>query len=321
MSLSNINSAWKNDLYKLINKTFDYQYADGMNKLSPIISEEDNAAVDFRMEGLGGYGEYAAYNGTTLVSGNQSRGFIKIITPQEFSKTIDIGYKAAKIDKLGETKKVGTRLGYAASMSVYLAVLRMFGRAFNANYLGGDGKAWAATDHPNASKADANGTSTVDSDSGTFSNLITTALSVSAITAAQSAANRFVTPDGLPFMCDMNTLLVSPELEPKAKELCGPNGKLDLTPKLIPESAENGANPISGMQYIVIGGGSDGLTAKQWAVCDRTLLKEIAKLVYVTRPTVMEAELDNPLVHRSVGYMDYGVGFSDARPIIFSNPA
>lgn len=318
MPLANVNTAWKNDLYPLIDKTFDYEYANKINKLLEIVSEDTGNSVDFRMEGLGGYGEYAQYNGTDLKAGSQKRGFIKIITPGEFNNTIDIGYKFAKIDKQGEAKKVGTRLGYGGAMTVYLHVLRMFGRAFNAAYAGGDGKPWAAVDHPVASKGDANGTSVVDPDAGTFSNLATDVLSVAAITKNQTKANRFITPDGLPFMCDFNTLLVSPELEPKAAEICGPDGK--LIPEKIPESAENGANPIHGMKYIVIGGGNDGFTAKQWAVCDRTLLKEVAKIIYITKPTVMRAELDNPLIARSVGYIDFGVGFSDARPIIFSNP-
>lgn len=319
MANTNTNTAWKNDLYPLIDKTFDYEYNNRLTALKEIVSEEDNNAIDYRLEGLGGYGEYSAYNGNTLVTGNQKRGFIKIITPGEYNNTVDIGYKYAKIDKLGEAKKVGTRLGYGGAMTVYLHVLRMFGHAFSSSFTGADGKAWAATDHPVASKGDAAGVSVADPDSGTFSNLITTSLSTKAITDAQTLANRYLTPDGLPFMCDMNTLLVSPELEPKAKEICGPDGK--ITPEKIPESAENGANPLYGMKYIVIGGGNDGFTSKQWAVCDRTLLKDVAKIIYTTRPTVMRAELDNPLVARSVGYIDFGVGFGDARPIIFSNPS
>ncbi len=319
MSLSNINTAWKDDQYPLIDKTFDYAYRNGLNKLSEIVEEVDSNSVDYRLEGMGGYGELAAYNGTTLVTGNQKRGFITVITPGEFNLALDIGFKASKIDKSGQIKKVGSKLGYASSMSVYLAVLRKFGRAFNSSYVGGDAQPWASASHPVASKGDANGASIIDTDAGTFSNLITSTLSTSAITTAQTQANRFLTPDGLPFMCDMNTLLVSPELENKAKEICGIDGK--LVPTQLPESAENGANPFNGMKYLVIGGGNDGFTAKQWAVCDRTLLKDILKVVYITRPTVMRAELDNPLILRSVAYVDYGVGFGDARPIVFSNPA
>jgi len=321
MANSNINTAWKNDLYPLIDKTFDYKYGNYMSALAQIISEETDMDVDYRMEGLGGYGELASYDGSSLVGMNQKRGFIKIITPIEKAGSIDIQRLYARIDKSGEAKKAGTRAAYSASMTVYMNILRMFGHAFDATtpYLGGDGKAWAATDHPVASKADAGGVSVVDADSGTFSNLITSTLSVPAITTAQTLANRFVTPDGLPFLSDFNTLLVSPELEPKAKELCGINGK--LIPEKLQESAENGANPIYGMKYIVVGGGADGFSAKQWAVCDRLLIKEIAKVVYIEKPQVLRTDLDNPLIARIVPYVVFGTGFGDARPIIFSNPA
>lgn len=321
MAVSNVNTAWKNDLYPMIEKTFDYQYENFMNILRQVVSEEDNSAIDYRLEGLGGYGELPNYDGSQLIGMNQKRGFVTIINPQEKGGSIDIQYRYAKIDKSGEAKKAGTRAAYSAAMTVYLATLRMFGRAFNSSYVGGDGQPWASTSHPIASKADSNGASVIDTDSGTFSNLITSPLSVGAITTAQSTANRFITPDGLPFKCDFSgngLLLVSPELEPKAKEICGPDSK--LIPEKLPESAENGANPVYGLQYIVIGGGSDGFTAKQWAICDKTLVTEVTKVVYVTRPTVLRTDLDNPLIARIVPYVDFGTGWGDARPIIFSNP-
>lgn len=321
MALSNVNTAWKNDLYPLVTKTFDYQYENFMNMLSPIVSEEDSNSVDYRLEGLGGYGELPDYDGAQLTGMNQKRGFVTIITPREKAGSIDISYKAAKIDKLGETKKVGTRAARSAAMTVYMTLLRMFGNAFNPAQVGGDGKPWAAIDHPVASKADAGGVSVADPDAGTFSNIITgnPTLSVNAITKAQTLANRLVTPDGMAFACNMDTLLVSPELEPKAKEICGGPDK-KLMPEKLPESAENGANPVYGMGYIVVGGGADGFSEKQWAVCDRALLAEICKIIYITRPTVMRTELDNPLIDRYVPYVDFSTGFADARPIFFSNP-
>lgn len=322
MATVNINTAWKQDLYPLINKTFDYQYENLMNKLTEIVSEETITSIDYRMAGVGGFGELTTYDGSNLKGMNQKRGFITVLTPQEYAGSIDIQYKYAKIDKSGEAKKVGTRAAYSTQMTVYLSLLRMFSRAFNVNYTGGDGQAWASASHPNASKGDLNGASIIDSDSGTYSNLITTQLSVAAITAAQTLANRYLTPDGLPFMCnfeDNGILLVSPELAPKAKEICGPNSQ--LIPEKLPESAENGANPLFGLKWMVIGGGSDGFSAKQWAIADRTLLKESAKIVYITKPTVKETDLDNPLIARYVPYVDFSTGWADARPIIFSNPA
>lgn len=75
------------------------------------------------------------------------------------------------------------------------------------------------------------------------------------------------------------------------------------------------------MGYIVVGGGRDGFSAKQWAVCDRRLMKQLVNIVYLTRPTVFNTELDNPLVDLYTAYVDFACGWGDARQIIFSNPA
>jgi len=321
MSLANTNTAWKQDLYPLVTKTFEYEYKNKINKFMEIMGKEVINSVDFRDGGDSGYGELPDYTGT-LASMNQKRGFITIYTPAEKSGAIDIAYKYAKIDKSGQAAKTGRKAAQSASMSVYMACLRMFGRAYDVAYVGGDGKPWAATDHPAASKGDLNGVSVVDPDAGTYSNLITKTLSVASITEAQTIANRFKTPDGLPLLCDFQDngiLLVSPELEPKAIEICGKDGK--MSPEKLPETAENGTNPVWGLKYMVVGGGDVGFSAKQWAIADRTMLKESAKIVSITEPTVMETELDNPLISRFVPYVDFAVGFSDPRAIIFSNPA
>jgi hypothetical protein len=313
---SNINSAWKNDLFPLIQKSFDYNYENFTNIFKQIMSEEDSKTIDFRMEGMGGYGELPNYDGANLVQMNNKRGFITILNPQEKGAAIDLQIRYKNTDKSGEAKKIGKRASMSTSMTVYLACLRMFGRAWNPGYLGGDGQSWASAAHPVASKADANGVSVIDTDSGTFSNLVTGKLSVTTLTQAQTMANRFITPDGLPFMCDFSNngiLLVSPELEPQAKSICGDDAKL------LPESNENGANPVRGLKYVVVGGGNDGFAKDQWAIADRNLLTDIAKIVYVERPTVLETNLDNPLIARYVPYVDFSTGFGDARPIIFSS--
>lgn len=308
-------NAWKSDNYKFVGKAFDTAYADRLNRLSPVVGEVNAKSVDYELTGSGGYGELAAYTGT-LVEGSLHRGFKTIITPDEFSLSIPVDYKKAVVDRMGETRKVGTKLGDSAAMTVYLHLLRMFSNAYNADGLhnGGDGKPWAATDHPVASKGSQGRRFIVDPDAGTYSNLIAQDLSVSAITAAQGMSSRFITPDGLPFLCEMDTLLVSPELEATAQQICGENSRL------YPDQAGH-VNPVSNMQYIVIGGGKDGFSANQWAVCDRRLMKELANIVYITRPRVLRTQLDNPLKDMYIAYVDFGVGWGDARQIIFSTGA
>lgn len=321
MANSNFNTAWKNDLYPLIDKTFEYKVDNYMNILKQVIGEEDDQSIDYRLAVSGGFGEIPDYDGSNLKGMNQKRGFVKIIQQAEKAGSIDIQRLYAMADKSGEAKKAGVKAAGSLNATVYLMMLRMFGNAWNVNQIGADGLPWASLVHPVASLGDANGTNIADPDAGTFSNMFTNALSVSAITTMQTAANRLVTPDGLPCMIDFSSnglLLVSPELEPKAKELCGPQGKLDLAPKQLPENNFNDANPIYGLQYVVIGGGNDGLSAKQWGICDKTQITEVAKIVYMQRPTVLKTDLDNPLIARIVPYMVAGLGFGDARCIAFS---
>lgn len=307
--------AWKTDNYKFVGKAFEYQYAQRINKLAPIMGTKNTSSIDYELTGAGGFGELKKYDGENVNKGSMKRGFKTIITPEEFSLSIPVGFKEAKIDKSGECRKVGTRLGDSAAMTVFMHVLRCFGGAFDPTRVGGDGVSWANEKHPVASKGSQGRKFIVDEDAGFYSNVAHDALSVAAITAAQSRANRFVTPDGLPFLCELDTLLVSPEQEAAAKKLCGEDARLD------PETAAHGANPVHGMKYIVIGGGNDGFTKKQWAVCDRRLMKELLQVIYITRPQVFNSELDNPLIDMFTGYVDFGVGWGDARQIIFSDPA
>ena len=300
---------WHNDLYPLIKKRFDLRYAkrlDVINKVCDIVCQDE---IDYRMEGVGGYGEMPVYDGTTVMSADTKRSFITTITPKEHALKVTSSYKKAKIDYSGESKKIGVRLADSAYMTVLNEFYRLFGSAFQT--LGADGVAWASKKHPVSCEKDA----------GTFSNLIEDELSVAAITKAQTMASRFVTPDGLPFACNMDLLLVSPELEAKAKEICGPYSR--LIPENNPDinAPENAANPVYGMKYLVVGGGGLGFTGKQWALADSMLLREVLKLVYISKPTVLVANQDNPLITDYIGYVDFGFGFADGRPIIFSNPA
>jgi hypothetical protein len=304
---------WKTDNYAFVGKAFDNAYANRINKLSPIVGEVNAKSIDYELTGSGGYGELPRYEGE-LNEGSLMRGFKTIITPDEFSRSISVDYKKAVVDKMGETRKVGTKLGDSAAMTVYLHLLRMFAHAFNSDYVGGDGVAWASASHPVASKGSSGRKFIVDPDAGTYSNLISSALSVSAITTAQSMSNRFVTPDGLPFLCEMDTLLVSPELEATAKQICGEKAKL------YPGQTSD-VNPVSDLQYIVVGGGADGFSATQWAICDRRLMKELVNIVYITRPKVLQSQLDNPLKDMYTAYVDFGCGWGDARQIIFSTGA
>lgn len=96
-----------------------------------------------------------------------------MITPVEYTLSIPVGYKEAKVDKMGETKKVGTKLGDSMALTVYLHVLRMFANAWNTDgkHNGGDGVSWANAAHPVASRGSSGRTFVADTDAGTYSNI------------------------------------------------------------------------------------------------------------------------------------------------------
>ena len=299
---------WPQDLYPLVKQRFDLRYADRMDIISKLCEVITQDAVDYRFEGVGGYGEIPVYDGANIAEADQKRAFITTVTPKEHALKVTMSYKKTKIDQSRESEKVGTRLADSAYMTVLNEFYRLFGSAFTT--LGADGKPWASDAHRVNSESDE-----------TFSNVLHSALSVSAITSAQTKASGFVTPDGLPFAGNFDLLLVSPELEPKAKEICGPNSRLIPEKNPDGDAPENAANPVYGMKYMVVGGGGIGLSGKNWALADSMLLPEILKLVYITEPTVLVSNQSNPLLTDYIGYVDFGFGFGDARPILFSNPA
>lgn len=291
---------WAGDMYPLVKKRFDERYASRLNLIGRIAGIINQNELNYTLPGLGGYGELPAYTGT-LTYADGGKSFITTVTPTERALAIPVAYKRAKLDIVGEADKTGVRLADSAYMTVLSEFYRVFGNAFTT--AGADGVAWASAVHP------------VNTETGStkFSNLITTELSVAAICAAQAKAASFVTADGLPFTANFDLLLVSPELEGTAREICGEDAL--LTPL-----SGIGGNAY-GMKYMVVGGGGIGFSGKKWALADSMLLPEVLKLVYITEPTVVLSPRENPLVADYISYVDFAFGFGDARPIIFSNPS
>lgn len=293
---------WANDMYPIVLKRFQDRYEKRTDLIKSVIGHESlKTSNQLADEGIGGYGYVPDYNGTLITELNQKRGFKTTYTPKEKAAKATVQYKYAKVDQSGEAKKAANKMADSLAMTQVRDFYNIFANGWNPSITGADGVPLFSASHP------------INNESGapTFSNTGTSAFSISAITAAQSSAQRFVTFDGLPFDCNLDLCLVSPELEPKAREFFGKEAKL------IPESAENGANPVSEMKFIVV----KGFTAKQWAVADAMLLKEYMKMVEITAPMVIPNKPDNPLIQEYVGYMDYIMGWSDSRMIFGHNPA
>ncbi|MGN1096099.1 MAG: hypothetical protein ACI4QR_06890 [Eubacteriales bacterium] len=297
---------WSEDMYPIVKKRFDERYKSRISLIGEVAGIVKQDELSYDIEGLGGYGELPEYTSPTLTRSDGTKGFVTTVRPTERALAFPVSYKNAKLDVIAEAEKVGTRLADSAYMTVLCGFYRMFGNAYTAK--GADGVAWASSNHPVNTETSA----------ATFSNVMKAELSLSAICTAQKNASAFVTSDGLPFVANFDLLLVSPDLEEKAREICGKDAS--LSPTANPETGI-GANPVHGMRYMVVGGGGLGFSGGKWAVADRMLLSEVFKLVYITEPSVLISPRENPLVTDYIAYIDFAFGFGDARPIIFADPA
>jgi hypothetical protein len=299
--MATFDASWQDDFHPLVVKRFGDYLDKSLDIVRMIIGKETTKSQSLSEYGIGGYGLIPEYDGRNLPELNQKRGFKAVYTPKEYAGLARVGYKDAKNDQSGEARKAGEHIADALQMTIKRHFYNLFVNGYNAAFVGADSKPLFSATHP------------INNETGaeTFSNLITDAFSIAAITKAQTMAQRFKTYDGLDFDCDFDVALVSPELEPAAKEYFGKEAKL------LPDTAENGANPVYGMRYFVV----KGLSAKQWAVADLNKLKRFMKMVVTTEPMVMPTTPDNPLIAEYVGYMDLCFGWSDARMIIGSNPA
>lgn len=318
--MTNVNNAWKSDLLPYVTKSFDYTYSKLKNKIENWIGITHNPVMDIRMQSLAGYGELPIIAmGDTPAEANQSRGFGVTRSAVQRGHQVVIQRLAAKVDKLGECKRVGARCATDITQTIRKMQHRLFSDAFNANVLGGDGLPWASDSHWVASKGDENGVWTADRDKGTYSNLITDVLSGQSVCNAQRAGMKIPTPEGYEtgYFEDENDLLllVSVDLLDTAKRICGVTGSIQ--PEKDPDNANNAANPTYGMKYGVV----YGFAPNQWALADSRGLKETAFMNFVEDPIVLEEKKDSELVAVFLPYFVAQIGFADARAIVFSNPA
>jgi len=293
---------WADDLYPIVLKRFQDRIDDKLSKVKSLIGHETlKTSNQFAEEGIGGYGYLSKYNGSMIPEMHQKRGYKKTYTPEERVGKASIHYKYAKIDQSGEAKRAGQKMANSINITIIRDFYNLFANGWNPTVVGGDGVSLFSASHK---------VNSVDSD--VFSNTGTTAFSVAGITATETAMQRYKTYDGADFDLNTDLCLIAPELAPKARELFGKDAVL------IPETAGmNGANPVADYRYVVI----KGFTAKQWALCDSTLLKDYMKMIEITAPMVIPNKPDNPLVQEYVGYCDYDFGWSDSRMIFGHNPA
>lgn len=321
--MPNIAAVWKTDLFPFVGQQFDLNLRamKSKNELVSLFGEKDTNSAFYELRSSGDFPELPDYDGK-LNELNPRRAFSEVIRPRQKQGTYRIEYQDWLNDMTGEVKRAGKYLAASAHRAINNRVLRKFASAFDATILGCDGQPWASTTHPNGSKGTKENSRFYEPDPslGTFSNLFNEELTVAAIDKLIAAAARFETPSGEGWDGDYSILLVPPELAGRAKEICGINA--ELTPKRNPDNAENAANPVYGLKYIVCGKASAerklGFDKNQWALVDPEMFKEVTSIVYNTRPFVDKTIETTKLVKGFYSYVSLEVGHADARPILFS---
>lgn len=146
-------------------------------------------------------------------------GFNKTYTHAQYG----LGFRASRVlvddDRYSLIKKMATDLGRSAKESVELLAASTFNNAFSGSYLGPDGKALCATDHPLVKSG------------GTQTNAAAAAadLSVTSLQLALTAFRKQVDSSGRKIRLAPSTLVVPPDLEFTAAEILGGPMRSDTT--------------------------------------------------------------------------------------------
>jgi phage major head subunit gpT-like protein len=243
--------------------------------------------------GIGGMSDWKEFKGA-IEYDTFEKGFQTTYTHAEFAQGIAIERKLVDDDLYNIINARPRQLAISAMRKREKDAASLFNNAFSASYLGGDGKALCATDHP-LSPSNATGQS----------NKGTTALSYSSIVATRQLMRAYLDDRGELVAINPDTILVPPELEATAYE--------QLRSELKPDTANNNISFVNSLGIRVVVW--DYLTdSNNWFMMDSQLMSlylnwfERIPLEFVSHPAS-----DFDLVARYRGYMRYSYGWSDWR--------
>jgi hypothetical protein len=262
--------------------------------------ETSTSSVEYS-QGIGDFSVVPEYNSDTA-EGNAasimydtfSSLYEKTFTHKEYAKGVAIERKLWDDDRLGNIRRRAQGLGNAFGTTIATHQASVLVNAFSSSFVGGDGKALCATDHPRSEK-----------DATAWSNKGTSALAYASIVATLQAGKRMTDDRGNPMPVMYDTLVVPVELEATAYE--------QTKGLLKPSTADNDASFLGskGLQVVV----DPYLTnAKDWFMVDSARARMHLLWFWRVRPELaLDPTSDFNLVAKYRGYMRYSFGWDDAR--------
>lgn len=259
--------------------TSSVEYSQGLGSLD-LVPEYNSATA----EGQPGAIEYDSF----------SPLYETTFTHKEYAKGIAIERKLWDDERSGEIKRKAQSLGFSFGTTVATHMSSVLNNAFSASYLGGDGKALCATDHPVNSVS-----------SSTFGNKGTTALSYDAVVATLIAGQDLNDDRSNPLPVVYDVLYVPTGLQATAYEIVNALAK--------PGTADNDANFLNaqGLQVVVDPYLSD---ANNWFMISSPMSQMHLLWFWRVRPEIaLDPSSDYNLVAKYRGYMRFSYGFDDSR--------
>jgi len=293
-----ISEQWARYVLPIVRKEWLQQLEGVASPVSALFGIESSQSSVEYSQGLGNGGLVPEYNGADDPSNAQVQFdsfnplYETTFTHKEYAKGLQIGRKLWDDNQSGLIRRKASALGIEYGQTRATHAASVFNNAFSASYLGADGKALCATDHP-----------TSPTDSTSISNKGTTAFSYSAVKSVLQAGRRMKNDRNIPMPMFYDTLIVPVELEESAVE--------QLSAAAKPGTADNDANAISRIRIV-----SDPyLTdANNWFMVDSAQAK--LHLLWFNRvlpELALDPTSDFNLVARYRGYMRYSFGWDDFR--------
>lgn len=226
-------------------------------------------------------------------------GLERTYVHKEFAQGFIVERKFMDDEQYGVIEKMSGDLARAGRYKVETDAISILNNGFTTNLY--DGKPLFSDAHPLL-----NNTVVTPHGTGVCSNLITGALSDTALKNALTLGRKQVDEAGKLVQYQFDTLIVPPELEFVAYELIKSSQKVG--------TADNDINSIQGRLKIVV---MDFLTnSKSWFVQDSK--RHQLNFFWRVKPEFKKEDEFNSLAQKYRGYMRYSFGASDFRGIIGS---
>ncbi len=282
-------------------KIFNDQYPQ-LNDMIPMLysMEADNGRIDMRFSEVGGYQDVPQFSGTVTYQ-STAQGYDTTITPLEFASGVQVERRLFDTDQYSIMDERPSGLARAAQRTRQKHAARPFNNAFSTDtffYNNSENVALCSNSH----------TTTISgvSTSTGFDNLVTTALSATAVASARIQMRKFRDAAANRIDIEPDEILIPTDLYEIAFEIVSSMGKVD--------TAENNRNVHEGKYKIIEW---NYLTdTNNWFMMDSSFRNDSLKWFDSVPVEFAFAEDLDTLIAKWRLYMVYGNGHRDWRWVL-----